>query len=221
MPSVPSRRGAGELTAKAVETRRRILDAALEVLRDRGHAGFSIPGVAAAAGVFPGNVTYYFPTRAVLIAEVVGHVLERVRDDLGPRIATMLPLDASSAAQVCEAIFDRAISPSSVALYPELWSIANRYPEVASAIRDVHLAGVDALTVALGADPGDPAAAPMRSVLRVLTTVANGLTAMHGHRTADDPIVVEIRRTAVSMLAPQLALAAHGVTRPAPSVRDR
>ena len=66
-------------------------------------------------------------------------------DTASLQIAGVAPADEAQARRLCAAIFDRALSPVSVALYPELWSIANRYAEVAEALREVHAAGVTAL----------------------------------------------------------------------------
>lgn len=47
-----------------------ILEAGLAVLREEGLAGFTQPNVAAKAGLRQGNLTYYFATRADLLAAV-------------------------------------------------------------------------------------------------------------------------------------------------------
>jgi len=52
------------------DRRRAILEAGLAVLREEGLAGFTQPNVAARAGLRQGNLTYYFATRADLLAGV-------------------------------------------------------------------------------------------------------------------------------------------------------
>jgi AcrR family transcriptional regulator len=59
------------MNAKTTQDRRSaILDAGLSVLREEGLAGFTQPNVAAKAGLRQGNLTYYFATRADLLAAV-------------------------------------------------------------------------------------------------------------------------------------------------------
>jgi AcrR family transcriptional regulator len=52
----------------ATPTRRRILDAALELFNRNGYAAASQIEIAAAAGIRQGNLTYHFPTKLDLVA---------------------------------------------------------------------------------------------------------------------------------------------------------
>ena len=54
-------------TAKAEETRNRILDAALELFRERGFAQTTMRDVAAAAGVATGAAYYYYRSKEELV----------------------------------------------------------------------------------------------------------------------------------------------------------
>jgi AcrR family transcriptional regulator len=63
----------------------RIRDAALESFARDGVRATSIRGVAAAAGVSPGLVQHYFPSKAVLRAAVDAHVTEVARAALAVR----------------------------------------------------------------------------------------------------------------------------------------
>jgi AcrR family transcriptional regulator len=58
---------AGMVTAKAEETRNRILDAALELFRERGFAETTMRDVAAAAGVATGAAYYYYRSKEDLV----------------------------------------------------------------------------------------------------------------------------------------------------------
>jgi AcrR family transcriptional regulator len=66
-------------------TYERILGAALEGFARRGARATSIRDVAAAAGVSPGLVQHYFPSKAALRAAVDEHVTERARAALSVR----------------------------------------------------------------------------------------------------------------------------------------
>ena len=65
------------------ETQERIIDAALEGFAGDGVAATSIRDVASAAGVSPGLIQHYFPSKAALRSAVDEHVKEVAREALG------------------------------------------------------------------------------------------------------------------------------------------
>ena len=68
---------AADLSAKAPEERRRrILEATVEVIRDRGFAGTRVSDIATAAGTSPGLVLYHFGSLAGALAEALTSVEE-------------------------------------------------------------------------------------------------------------------------------------------------
>jgi AcrR family transcriptional regulator len=71
------------LAAKAPEERRRrILVAAVDVLRDRGFAGTRVADIAAAAGTSPALVLYHFSSLADVLVEALTMVDDEYYDDL-------------------------------------------------------------------------------------------------------------------------------------------
>ena len=54
-------------TRRGLETRRRIVDAALDLVKDRGYEKATMRAIAARAGVSVGNAYYYFPSKAHLV----------------------------------------------------------------------------------------------------------------------------------------------------------
>jgi AcrR family transcriptional regulator len=81
------------------DRRSAILAAGLSVLREEGLAGFTQPNVAAKAGLRQGNLTYYFATRADLLAAVA-----RAAIDLQLAAAKMLLRSAKSLNEATAAI---------------------------------------------------------------------------------------------------------------------
>jgi AcrR family transcriptional regulator len=59
--------------------RRRLLDAAVRVLRRRGYAGFRIAEVEAAAGVSRGAQTHHFPTKDELVIRALEHLFRNTQ----------------------------------------------------------------------------------------------------------------------------------------------
>jgi AcrR family transcriptional regulator len=69
-------------------TRERILEAALAVLRNVGHGQFSVQKVARQAGVYQGNITYYWPRRRDLVLALAVRVVEDFRRAFVGRFAS-------------------------------------------------------------------------------------------------------------------------------------
>ncbi len=63
-PAVPRKR-----TDKGAQTRARILEAAIELFRERGYDGTTMRGIADRAGVSLGNAYYYFKSKEVLVQD--------------------------------------------------------------------------------------------------------------------------------------------------------
>jgi AcrR family transcriptional regulator len=75
------------LGARAPEARRRlILDAAREVLRERGFAGARVTDIARRAGTSSGLVVYHFGTLSALLSEAVTRAEQDFYDDLQRRL---------------------------------------------------------------------------------------------------------------------------------------
>jgi DNA-binding transcriptional regulator YbjK len=68
-------------------TRRRALDAAVELLGADGMRALTHARVDARAGLPPGSTSNWFRTRRALLAGVVDWIAERERDDLGPAMS--------------------------------------------------------------------------------------------------------------------------------------
>ena len=77
----------------ATPTRRRILDAALELFNRNGYAATSQAEIAAAAGIRQGNLTYHFPTKLDLVAALrdEGRAVLSRREVLGATDDPKLP----------------------------------------------------------------------------------------------------------------------------------
>ena len=62
---------------RSEEMRRRILDAAVDLLARKGYAGFRTADVAEVAGVSRGAQTHHYPSKDDLVVAVVAHVFAR------------------------------------------------------------------------------------------------------------------------------------------------
>ena len=64
-------------TPKSLRTRRRILEAAMELFAERGYHASSNADVAEAAGLTRGAMLYHFPTREDLVEAAIDHIQQR------------------------------------------------------------------------------------------------------------------------------------------------
>lgn len=73
--------------SKGSETRRRIIDAAEEVVLRDGVGRLTLDAAAAQACLSKGGVLYHFPTRDALVAGMVDRIVEEFDHDLASRLA--------------------------------------------------------------------------------------------------------------------------------------
>src|SRR5664279_3356208 len=80
-------RGPGGSPRDSATTKRRILDAAEQVVLRDGVGHLTLEAAAHEAGLSKGGVLYHFPTRDALVAAMVTRIIEQFEDD----IASFLP----------------------------------------------------------------------------------------------------------------------------------
>ena len=114
------------LAAKApAERRRRILAAAVEVLKEKGFSGARIADIAAVAGTSPALVVYHFKTLDGALAEALGSIEDDFYDDL----AHTLPPKATALERlriIGELGCDTGPAVGNWALWMEVWVRALR-----------------------------------------------------------------------------------------------
>jgi AcrR family transcriptional regulator len=97
--SAPARRTQAERTSA---TRRKILDAAVKLLGERGYAGLRTSDVAEAAGVSKGAQTHHFPSKDELVVAVVEHVFERATELARQRAHRPMTVDQALRALIAD-----------------------------------------------------------------------------------------------------------------------
>jgi AcrR family transcriptional regulator len=88
---------------KAAQTRRRILDAAAKVFRERGFVATRLSDIAAEAGMQAGSLYYHFESREALVEAVMWAGQERTEAEVRRRLAALGP-DATPIARLGTAI---------------------------------------------------------------------------------------------------------------------
>ena len=118
----------------ADQRREQMLQAALDVIAERGYAESRIADVAERAGTSPALVIYYFKTKDQLLTEAI-RFSEDSWYEAGTRRMTELPTAAAKLEEiVAMSCLPEADSEptSSWALWLDLWAQSVRHPEVAS-----------------------------------------------------------------------------------------
>lgn len=81
---------------KSTETKsvkQKILDAGVALLYEQGIASLTQPRIAKAAGVRQSHITYYFPTRNVLVLSIAEHSIDRLLNQILAPDASRTPAD--------------------------------------------------------------------------------------------------------------------------------
>ena len=114
---------ANRTTAKAEETRERILNSALDLFRDHGFDQTTMRQIAGAAGVATGAAYYYFDSKEALVLAYY----ERAREEMRPRIEAALAgkKDLKSLLQAIIAAKFECFAPNRLFLGVLLGHVAN------------------------------------------------------------------------------------------------
>jgi AcrR family transcriptional regulator len=137
--------------ARSAATRRRLLDAAVEILVEEGYAGISAATVARRAGVSRGAHQHHFANRETLAIESVRHMSERELELLRAKIA-QLPRGRSRVSGAIDFIFE-LYSGTFFAAILELSLAARREPLLREAVAEeeremsetIHQLGIEVL----------------------------------------------------------------------------
>jgi AcrR family transcriptional regulator len=129
-------------TEQRQATRQRILDAAIQLLIDRGYAATSTVAIQEAAGVSRGAYLHHFPTIQRLTHELVARLVADNERNVREAIAA-LPVDFDPVSRAVLALHQTLSLPTFHAEI-ELWAAARTNSELLAALRNAeHRAGRD------------------------------------------------------------------------------
>ena len=103
-----------------------LLDAASPLFKERGLAGTSISDIAASAGAFPSQITYYFRTKEALFVEAACRDLLYLA-----RTTERAALKAHTPRQYTQALVETVTATDSVAFFAEALTLTRRRPDLA------------------------------------------------------------------------------------------
>ncbi len=163
-------------------TREAIVKAAETVLMEHGQAQFSVQRVAKAMGISPGNLNYYFPTRASLLGALILHTLEQYR--LRTQAIEAMPTGKSRPAgvdAVLRWLMNDAKSASTSRLFRQLWAIAATDAATATSMDQFYTRSVRGHLRRLGLRPGAGDLDP-EALLFLINVISEGTTVLFGTR---------------------------------------
>ncbi|WP_043724115.1 TetR/AcrR family transcriptional regulator [Nocardia asiatica] len=168
---------AGLRAERKQATRAHILDAAADLLAERGYRALTTLSVQRAANVSRGALLHHFPTIGTLIAELVGHLVAR-NEAAVEEIAAGLGDGGDPLARALTALYESMTRPAAQAEF-ELWAAARTDPALAEALRAAERkAGRDLRRVVDGLFGPDVVAHPRYPAVRDLTIAILRGTAM-------------------------------------------
>ncbi|MDP9189406.1 MAG: TetR family transcriptional regulator C-terminal domain-containing protein [Actinomycetota bacterium] len=164
--------------------RPQILDAAAEVIAERGIAATRIADVAERAGTSAPAVLYWFDKKEELLTEALAHEEERFRGQLVERI------EGTAASQRLAILIDASCGGSEWRLWLELWTRALHDPEAGRTRRQLDRLWRDqiATTVEAGQREGEFASADACEVAAQLAAFLDGLAVQVALGDAEMPV---------------------------------
>jgi AcrR family transcriptional regulator len=189
-----------DATGTAEQRRAQMLDAALEVISERGYADTRIADVAERAGVSPALVIYYFKTKDHLLTEAIRRY-EDAWYAVGQRRMAQLPTAAARIEEIVAMSCLPEADPepgSGWALWLDFWAQAARNDEVATVRRksDERWRDEIASLVLTGQAAGEFSAGDARGFAVTLTALLDGLTVQIA---LEDPVVDPVGAFELSM----------------------
>ena len=120
---------------RSMETQERIIQAATEVLRQKGYAGLRVADVTSVAGVSRGAQSHHFHTKVEIVLAVMTNVFEQATTDSQARIAAIQPEDNLMEALIADASAFFLGPDFSLGL--DMLGAGGRDPELRSSVQEI------------------------------------------------------------------------------------
>lgn len=185
---------------RTAQTRRALVEAAIEAIHEHSYAGTNTQTIAQRAGVSRGAMLHHFGTRAALMAEVVRHVFEsEMAEYEETRLATGLGDRLEDWPKILWSVLGR---PSGMAVLEILQATLSDAELAASVIPMQEEVERSALTVMRSAFGGDEALA--RTVMRLMVWSVRGLSIAERYlpRRQENAAAIELLSQLLKSAAP-------------------
>jgi AcrR family transcriptional regulator len=189
-----SRRGQTYQTGRV--TRQAIVRAAESVLIEHGHAKFTVQRVAAKIGISPGNLNYYFPTKALLLETLIVYTLAQYRHRVRTAGEAMNTGSREALGNVLLWLMEDARSEHTSRLFRELWAMAAHEPRVAKAMNEFYSRSVTAHLRRLDASGSDRTDNDIEAIVYLMHVISEGSTVIFGTLPQAQPLFDRVRGAA-------------------------
>jgi AcrR family transcriptional regulator len=187
----------GQNYAAGRQTRGAIVRAAAVVLTRDGYARFSVQRVAAEAGISPGNLNYYFPTKASLLETLVTYTFAQYRDRAHKAGQQVESETRDSLGDVLLRLMQDARSDQTNRLFRELWAIALHDPQIAKAMDSFYTRSASAfLRRARYQSRAGFGEEQLEAVIYLMLVISEGVSVIFGTRPTADPLFNRVRNAA-------------------------
>jgi AcrR family transcriptional regulator len=157
--------------------RERVLEAALEVIAERGLAETRMSDISARAGMSPGHVLYYFRTKDLLLMEALRHVETRMHEGATAELRS-IPPGPARLRRLLELNIPDGVADPGWTLWLEAWTLAPHDEAIRSLVAELERRWRDLLTevVRSGIDAGTFTCADILGAVTRLYATVNGVS---------------------------------------------
>jgi len=178
-------------------TREAILQAAEAVLIEHGHARFTIQRVAQKLGISPGNVNYYFPTKASLLETLIVFTLMQYRQRVRAAGGKINSGTAEALGEVVRWLMADSVSWRTNRLFRELWAIALNDARMAQALDQFYTRSVHAHLRRLTDRSAITAQTErLEAIVFLLHAISEGTTVLFGMQLRSSELFERVRNVA-------------------------
>jgi AcrR family transcriptional regulator len=134
--------------ARQRDRRVRVIDAALEVIAERGLAATRMSDISRRAGMSSGHVLYYFKTKNAVLMEALGLVEQRVHEDAA-RDLPRVPAGPPRLRRLLELNLPSGLGDPRWMLWLEAWTLAPHDADIAALTSELDQRWVDLLATVI------------------------------------------------------------------------
>lgn len=186
-----------------MELRESIIDAAIELLSQRGYSKFSALQVARKLNISQSHLTHYFPTREDLLNDMATEITKRYVEKVEQWLNVAIPNQELKLKEFVDYAIDDAVSEPTRTLFPALWEAANNNEKMAVALEQIYDLAQASFLRMFNVDPEHPSSQELWRLVRMLGVIIEGSTALYGRDLSPPERVQDLKATVYDIMMPQ------------------
>ncbi len=175
-------RHVGASSPKGEERVVEILNAAREVLIDKGYAGLSMRKIAQRAGISIGNLSYYYKTKEAILHDLIDAVVEAYFEVWADIIQEDGKSDSEKLHKILEQVVLDLGERHTTHFFPELWALANHDEHAAKNVSHMYERAWEIIGDLIGRINPSLTAENRRLVTMFIGTSIEGFTPFIGYK---------------------------------------